>query len=591
MFQVPSPTNGATPQAQASPPVTPSKVMLDLTGGDPNAEPFPDESWPVLVRYVKDHCGPNAHIEMVSPDRRFLVVAVNQSPEPLPGATPVFSKPGLRRDEIAALEAKVPGLYDGRTLVAFDPHRGGLAAWLPPVTQTIRDRAALLSGMEPWRVTCVVDWALDNETGLGRIDQVVFSGLPHLSEAGRQKLLEIVPAWANNGEQIASSWDVVTDSYGNTITLAYRRPRRLPKRVEGTTLLPTRMHDSDWQRWQVGVKADGSPFNVDLTAGPHSLAVGGTGSGKTVYIAQAIMNAIARGFRIVFIDEIKKGNGLWDLEPYCDAFAVSGVGRGGLMEAAQVLKSVYTEVEERVDLNNEHHAADWSHLPPELGVRPILVVVDEYSSLINPDPKPAGLERDDPILLEWQEKTNAKAQIKQHIGNIAREARSAGVHLLIGSQTAYAHMLDGETRANIGTALYLIPPTKVPPNSLLGMVFDANSLEYAVKEIADLNDGVSRGFAVAATEGGEVAGFRVGFVEEHAAYLETIGAPRGTPLKKVTEDALSQPNAAFRRVPRSARVEATEVTRGKVSFSLADLEALTEPAPDYDDDIPEPPDY
>ncbi|WP_285117290.1 FtsK/SpoIIIE domain-containing protein [Leifsonia sp. fls2-241-R2A-40a] len=568
----------------------PRKVTLDLTGGNPAAEPITDEAWPVLVRYVKDHCGPNAHIEMISPDRRFLIVAIDQTPEVLPGVTAVFSKPGLRPQEIAALEAKVPELYDGRALVAFDPHRGGLAAWLLPVTKTIRDRAAALVSptFGPWNVSCAVDWAVDEETGLGRIDSVVLGGLPPLGETALNKLRDIIPSWANNGSPDTSSWAVEADTYNNRVTLSYRRARQLPKVVDGTTLLPAKIDPTKWERWQVGVKADGAPFEVDLTSGPHSMAVGGTGSGKTVYIAQAILSAIARGFRVVFIDEVKKGNGIRDIEPYCDAFAVTGLGPKGLEQAASILKSVYVEVEERVNLNNEHHAADWSKLPPQLGVRPILVVIDEYSSLISPEAKPVGLERDDPILLEWQEEANAKAQIKKYVAKIAREARSSGVHLLIGSQTAYAHMLDGETRANLGTALYLIPPKKVPPNTLLGMVFDANNLPLAVDEISDLNDGVSRGLAVGATEGGEVAGFRVGYIPNQAAYLESIGAPRGQQLRSPREDsAVTTPRHPARR----DATDPTKVKRGEVSFSLADLEPFADPTPPADDEIPEPPDY
>src|SRR5699024_7004650 len=110
--------------------------------------------------------------------------------------------------------------------------------------------------------------------------------------------------------------------------------------------------------------------------------------------------------------------------------------------AAGLLKAVHAEVDRRKRLNADAgvgNVADLNDPPP-----PVLVLIDEFTSLTGKTPVPDT--SDDPAVDDERERViaenTARNEVGVYAGKIAREARSAGVSLVLGTQKLDAKTLD-----------------------------------------------------------------------------------------------------------------------------------------------------
>lgn len=181
---------------------------------------------------------------------------------------------------------------------------------------------------------------------------------------------------------------------------------------------------------------DGESIVFDASESPHLLLAGVTGSGKSSLAQTILYGAAVRGAEIYVVDPTKGAADFKFLEPYARAFATS------TFEAAAALRAVYGEVERRKAANAAAGVGSYRDLPEPPA--PIYLMIDEFTSLMgqSPVPKPsddAGLEAErDAIIAD----NAARGIIGTLAGKLAREARSAGVTLLLGTQKLSAKMLD-----------------------------------------------------------------------------------------------------------------------------------------------------
>ena len=453
----------------------------------------------------------------------------------------------------------------GSRLVEFDAAaQAAVIATLPQLTAQVRDRIAQLLGKSPWEVELIVE-----NTG-AHIDQVTILRLPALSidpekrHEAWQKLVLAIPGGSNG-------WTIDDDPVSGRIVLTYGEPRALPPLVTAESVfgLPV----TDWNRIPIGRDEHGELVSFDLKAGPHSLIVGGTGSGKSTGLRVMILGALARGFEVVFVDPTKRGAGLKPFIPFVSEFMTTP----DFNRAADVAEAVYTEVRRRVDLIDEADGESWLDLPAGT-VRPILFVLDEYNSLV-PDTtgKPmSGTE----AYARWEEEMTAKSRIFGAVEKMAREARSAGVFVVLSLQRGDAKVIGGAVRDNLGTQMHLVPPASAPSPESLRMVFKDGAAD-AAETIAELRDG-RPGFGVSMVDGEAIRGFRVCHVEKEdlQGWLEHFQVPPGTPL------AMPQKPGEFQVIHRPATIAepATEHV-GEFAFSLDDLDDLE----DSPESTPNPP--
>lgn len=190
---------------------------------------------------------------------------------------------------------------------------------------------------------------------------------------------------------------------------------------------------------------DGTPVYFDTSENPHLLVAGLTGAGKSSCVATIVYGFLSAGADLYVVDPQKGAADFYWADPFTKAFATT------LDDATYVLSKVYEEVTTRVSLNKI--AAKAGDRSPEH--RRILVVVDEFTSLINQAKVGsatgnvgADLERDKLV-----ESNLARATIARLTGQIAREARAANVTLLLATQKLTRDMLDAGGISDIKTNL------------------------------------------------------------------------------------------------------------------------------------------
>lgn len=395
-----------------------------------------------------------------------------------------------------------------------------------------RIRAALATGLGVPAEELVLDvaWASEGH-GVERITV----GLPdrYLPSRDDARLREVVTRRVGN-----PGWTVEVDALGGTATIVPGEAPRLPDVVPLATLLPG--PGAPWHELPIGSDPAGQPVALDLLATPHIVLTGQTGSGKTIGLVGLAVQALARGWDLVVVDPTKAGLDFASLRPWC-----SGWGTESLEQAAATLKAAYAEVPRRKELLLAHGAVKWSDLPEpvrdEHGIRPVLVIVDEASSLVLQEAMPKGLPKGHPTGEQITARNIARAEILDLMGRIAREARFAGIHLCLGIQRPDASIMGGEMRSNLGARVQLVAPGSPPAPEALRMLFPAEVAASAGEVIEALDDGHSKGLAVVHAEGGALRGLRVAYAApaEIPDLLEQAGVPHAA--GQLTEPAVTEP--------------------------------------------------
>lgn len=480
-------------------------------------------------------------------------------------------------DAIAASHAA-----HGRTMLGYDPYRGHVeTAVLPPATIELRNRLLRKDPKQKsWELELLPLFSVTD--GVGHLDRVI---IERVNPAAQDRIKEVA-IWLGIARTVIGheGWRVEVDAKTGRVEMIHGVRPELPRLVRAAAVIPQEIDTENWSNFVIGLNSRNEKVSIDLEAGPHSLVVGGTGSGKSVALRVIILNALARGFEVVIIDPTKQAAGLRGIEPW-----TKGIFIKDLEEAASALNAVYKEVRRRVDLISAVRGENWRDLPKG-SVRPILVLVDEFSGVATAEKRPVGLGNDHPLMIEWVAEATAIAQIQSKIGKIAREARSAGVHLVISTQRPDASDIGGQVRENLGTILQMVVPARPPSPQALGMVFPSDYTSLAVEEIDLLNDGHSKGFALSYIEGGGLQGFRVGFVDKDdmEEYAERLGLPLGDSLvlgdrEPQAFETVDQEEWHFEELPPPTP---TEVDLGEIEFTMDDLtgDAPAEPSdePDLD---------
>jgi hypothetical protein len=328
-----------------------------------------------------------------------------------------------------------------------------------------------------------------------------------------------------------------------------------------------------WSTLPLGIGDGGSAISIDLKLGPHSLLVGPTGSGKTIALMQLAASALTAGHRVILCDAMKGGADFSRMTPYFSAVAAA------VPEVAEALRQAYEEGQRRKAVLLANGVGNWSELPEDISAReniqPLTIVIDEFGSLVLPEVIPTILPRDDPEREEAETRNLAKARILSLTGKIARELRFVGVFLQIALQRPDAGIISGELRSNLTSAVQLKAPGKPLSLDALRMIF-ASDAQQAFDTFDQLDDGGSRGLAVTAAEGGDLAAFRVGWAP--ADQIPQLLAERGVaPVTDRWDLTPREPAPGPRVIHRAATPPPpAEVVIGKASFSLDDLEEFAD---------------
>lgn len=321
---------------------------------------------------------------------------------------------------------------------------------------------------------------------------------------------------------------------------------------------------------------EGEPIIYSPATAPHLLAVGATGAGKSSLIQPLLYGFLADGAEAYIIDPSKGGADFMFAKPYAKAFAQHPI------DAAKVMKAIYAEVKRRKDVNATFGVGNFLDLPDDVRPPRLLVLIDEFTSLIMQETLPTL--GDDPSAEDEEEYEKAVAENKARVqigalaGRIAREARSAGVTLILGTQRLTAKILDS------------IPGSQDLKTNMARIILGATALgerqtalrnPYDVPEISETKPG--RGLWEPLQGPGSNSAL---MIQSWYASQDTYAAALAQRIKPLPPEAILDVSAADSDVPSapssSHQADGTEpvVEHEDLIISLADLDLDLDPGVD-----------
>lgn len=164
---------------------------------------------------------------------------------------------------------------------------------------------------------------------------------------------------------------------------------------------------------------------VDVRDYPHFLISGSSGSGKSYLANQLVIQSIAKDWEVVICD-IKRSYGLY--KAYTDYVY-------GIDDIIDRLHSVESEMKLRMQKLQPVLDKNPQALAVDIGYKPMLVVVEEYISLLSSMDK------------------KQKDEVERIIKNLSVLARQVDIHLMIVMQSAGTENIQSTTRSNLTKVL------------------------------------------------------------------------------------------------------------------------------------------
>ncbi len=412
--------------------------------------------------------------------------------------------------------AKMADEYPDYAMIRFDPHlKRATLAPMDIATRRARDAVAVALGVKPWDIG--IEPRLD-----GGFDLT----LPrtYVPSKHDDKLEEVAVAVVGH-----DGWYVETNAQTLKASIIPSDPPTFPLTVShplhhGNGKLV--LESDQWARVPIGITLaragadEGHELQADFMTTPHFLASGTTGSGKGFTIMALLAGAVANGWQVSIVDGVKGGVDFGEFQPF-----VRNSGWGDdLTSACCVIAMIYEEGVRRKHLIKSHNVQKWTQLPASEHVQPILLVVDELTSLISPEPIPKGVAKDNPLVTEIALRNLTKATILNNIGKIARELRFAGISLVCSTQVASTSTgIPTELRANLGAKLLL--GAKPTDNNRRLALNDPDAVPKIPLNIASDKD-ASRGVGVYEFEGQEAGVVKTYYAspDHYARWLNSFGA-------------------------------------------------------------------
>jgi S-DNA-T family DNA segregation ATPase FtsK/SpoIIIE len=215
----------------------------------------------------------------------------------------------------------------------------------------------------------------------------------------------------------------------------------------------------------MGKDINGRIVTADLSAMPHVLIAGSTGSGKSVAINAMIMSLLFRTtpaqVRLILVDPKRVELGMYEGIPHLFTPIITEPKL-----AANALRNAVREMERRLKLlagrsvrNIEQYNKLFEGVMPSLfddapGEEPlpfIVIIIDELADLMILD----------------------RANVEESITRLAQMARAVGIHLILATQRPSVDVITGLIKANIPTRISFRLSTKVDSRTIL----DTNGAE------------------------------------------------------------------------------------------------------------------
>ncbi|WP_344807753.1 hypothetical protein [Microlunatus ginsengisoli] len=517
--------------------------------------PLPDGFDPakhqgVLLRRLAERRGAGWRLDLIDMNRRVAFASRTLTLTQVQAVTKSMKVVALQTDVKPAdgerLAAQFAAQFPGFQMTGFEPHIGRAElTMMSPAEVHARAAVAELMRVKPWQVQ------VSARIG-GGFDMVLPSG--YLPSRHDEKLNEVArsvigePGWYARFDGRARRGAVIP---GRLPSFPPSVPHPLGRVIRPDVRTRWNAEAGDWGRIPIGVllagpgEPDGELLRTDFEANPSMQISGVMGSGKGVLINSLITGALAHGLEVGLVDAVKACVDYVDFKP----FLKPGFCAENLEQAVCVLQMAYDEGQRRRKLIKKRQVQKFAQLPTSAAVRPLLVVVDEATSLLQAEPVPKGLPKDSPLLAEVGERNMLRATTLNLLSKIPRELRFAGVILVLASQVASSTVgIPTELRANL-PAKILLGPKPTENNRRLALA-NHDLVPTIPGHIADDPGGAARGVGVFEFQGRSTGVFKAFYSPpaELAGWLRSLRMP-------VCDDPAPTPEQMARHVPTFASAD------------------------------------
>jgi len=209
------------------------------------------------------------------------------------------------------------------------------------------------------------------------------------------------------------------------------KPPTFPALVKPKTTGPFSWHEL-YVGEALGNRVDpkSKPIFTDFEAAPHMLVSGMTGGGKSVFITNVLVQALLSGWEIAIIEPSKQGMDYGVFAPWIPEsyFAVT------LDVAADLADKLIDLMDSRMARIRNAGKQKWMELGDQ--IKPLMVVIDEFSTLTTAMQIPKGLDKESELYEKLVTENMERGIIATQTQKLLQTARSAGIFVLVATQTA-----------------------------------------------------------------------------------------------------------------------------------------------------------
>jgi len=252
-------------------------------------------------------------------------------------------------------------------------------------------------------------------------------------------------------------------------TVGIQIPNRNREHISLRELLQSEVYQRSSSKLTLalGKTIHGEPYMTDLSAMPHLLIAGSTGTGKSVAINGMLSSILFRAtpdeVRLIMIDPKRLELGVYEDIPHLltpvvvDPKEASNALRWAVREMEERYKTLAAEGVrniEQFNRNVRHQLEDTSTARDDEAPKPlayIVIVIDELADLM----------------------MVANNEVEESIARLAQMARAVGIHLLLATQRPSVDVITGLIKANLPARISFRLSSKTDSRTIL----DANGAE------------------------------------------------------------------------------------------------------------------
>lgn len=317
----------------------------------------------------------------------------------------------------------------------------------------------------------------------------------------------------------------------------------------------------------------GPELVIDWTAAAFGLVAGTPGAGKSVLLNAIIADSLSNGSELVVVDDMSKAIDFEWCKQYCRP---GGWGCDSLEGAVGALGLVIEEGAKRAKVLKQLGINNWLDMPKGKRFTPILVIVDEISALVVPDPVPKGIPKDHPIFIEIAERNLARAMIQSYLRKVLATLRYVGVRAVLSTQATNANTgVDPGMRTLIG---HKILQGVNPSKAARSQIFADESAVPHVPDNVKAGGKRAKGVGVATLEGHSPEIYKTYFAttDDYAAALERLGLKK-TPSPSPTASQIDRhlPSLTDGRDDEPAARGGRDIERAPSGATAASVAART----------------